>query len=224
MLNQGVFSPGFTEAQRDAALAGAQRLGYSLYVSNSVLVDAWTNTPLYVSVSLRNMGVAPFYYDWTVQIGALDSSSKFAKTWLTSWRLSSLLPAITNTVWSCTLTNHGLGVGQYKLALRVINPWPLGLPLRFANGEQDADVSGWLTLGQLSILPSPARPRLSGAVSGSGFSLQVGNAAPGNWTVEYSPDCQDWAPLLFTNTTASEWGLFENLTLSRRFYRVVGSP
>jgi hypothetical protein len=224
MLNQGVFSPGFTGAQRDAALSGAQRLGYSFCVSNSVLVDAWTNTPLHVSLSLRNLGVAPFYYDWTVQLGALDSSNKFANTWLTPWKLSSLLPAATNTVWNCTLTNHGLAVGQYKLALRVINPWPTGLALRFSNSSQDADVSGWLTLGRLSILPSSARPRLSGSVSGSGFNLQVSNAAPGNWTVEGSPDCQDWAPLLSTNTTVSEWGLIETLTLSRRFYRVVGSP
>jgi len=52
----------------------------------------------------------------------------------------------TNTVWSCALTNHGLEVGKYKLALRVINPWRTGLPLRFANSAQDADVSGWLTL------------------------------------------------------------------------------
>jgi hypothetical protein len=224
MLNQGAFSPGFTGAQRDAALAGAQRLGYSLCVSNAVLVDAWTNAPLQVSVGLRNLGVAPFYYDWTVQLGALNRSNKFASTWLTTWKLSSLLPATTNTVWSCAITNHGLGVGQYKLVLRAINPWPTGLPLRFANSAQDADVPGWLTLGQVSILPGPTRPSLSGAPSRSGFSLQVSNAAPGNWAVEGSPDCQDWVPLLSTNTTASEWGITDAVSFSRRFYRVVGSP
>ena len=224
MLNQGVFSPGLTGAQWYAALAGAQRLGYSLYCSNAILVDAWTNTPLHVTLSLRNLGVAPFYYDWTVQLGALDSSNKFAKTWLTSWKLSSLLPAATNTIWSCAITNHGLAVGPYKLVLRVINPWPTGLPLRFANNTQDADVSGWLTLGEVSILPAPARPKLIGVVSGSGFSFRVSNAAPGNWRVESSADCQNWARLLLTNTTTSEWGFTDAMTLSKRFYRVVGSP
>jgi hypothetical protein len=224
LLNHGVFSPGFTGAQRDAALAGAQRLGYSLCVSNVVLVDAWTNRPLQVSIGVRNFGVAPFYYDWTVQLGALDHSNKFAGTWLTTWKLSSLLPALTNTVWSCALTNHGLGVGQYKLAMRVINPWPTGLPLRFADSAQDADVPGWLTLGHFSILPTAARPVLSGAGSRFGFSLQVSNAAAGNWAVECSSDCQDWARLLSTNTTASEWSISDAITFSRRFYRVVGSP
>jgi hypothetical protein len=115
-------------------------------------------------------------------------------------------------------------VGQYKLVLRVINPWPTGLPLRFANSVQDADVPGWLTLGQVSILPVPTRPSLSGAASRSGFSLQVSNAATGNWAVECSPDCQDWVPLLSTNTTASEWSATDAISFSRRFYRVVGSP
>jgi hypothetical protein len=187
-------------------------------------VDAWTNTPLQVSLGLRNLGVAPFYYDWTVQLGALNRSNRFANTWLTTWKLSSLLPAATNTVWSCAITNHGLGVGQYKLVLRVINPWPPGLPLRFANSAQDADVPGWLTLGQMSILPVPPMPGLSGAASRSGFSLQVSNAALGTWTVQCSLDCQDWAPLLSTNTTASEWSVTDAISFSRRFYRLVGSP
>ena len=224
MLNHGVFSPGLTGAQRDAALAGAQRLGYLFCVSNAVVVDAWTNTPLQVSVGLRNLGVAPIYYDWTVQLGALDHGNKFANTWPTSWKLSGLLPAATNTVWSCALTNHGLAVGEYKLALRVVNPWPTGLPLRFANTGQDADVAGWLTLGQFAILPAPARPGLSGAASRAAFTLQVSNAAPGHWTVEWSPDCLGWAPLLSTNTTGLEWSVPDAATFSRRFYRVVGSP
>lgn len=224
MLDHGLFSSGLTGAQRDAALAGSQRLGYSLCVSNAVLVDAWTNTPLQVSIGLRNLGVAPFYYDWTVQLGALNLSNKFAVIWPTTWKVTSVLPAATNTVWSCALTNHGLGVGRYKLAMRVINPWPAGLPLRFANSAQDADVPGWLTLGQLSILPTPERPSLTGSASRSIFSLQVSNAAPGNWTVECSTDCRDWAPLLSTNTTALQWSVTDALTSSRRFYRAVGSP
>jgi hypothetical protein len=224
MLNHGVFSPGFTGAQKDAALAGAQRLGYSLCVSNAVLVDAWTNAPVMVSIGLRNLGVAPFYYDWTVQLGAINRSNKFVNAWLTSWKLSSLLPAATNTVWSYAITNHGLPAGQYKIALRVINPLPTGVPLRFANRAQDADALGWLTVGEVSILPVPGRPALRGAASHSTFTVQIINAAPGNWTVERSPDCQDWAPLLSTNTTASEWSVTDVATFSRRFYRVVGSP
>ena len=224
MLNQGVFRPGLTGKQREAALAGAQRLGYSFWVSNAVLVDAWTNSPLQVSVALRNLGVAPFYYDWTVQLGALNRSNQLVGAWPTTWKLSALLPADTNSVWSCAIANHGMPVGQYKLALRVLNPWPAGLPLRFTNSAQDTDVPGWLTLGDVSILPTPARPSLSGAAAPTGFGLQVSHAAPGLWTVQRSQDCRSWTPLLSTNASGLDWGVTDPLKFSRQFYRVVGSP
>ena len=224
MLNHRVFSPGFTGAQKDLALAGAQRLGYTLCISNAVLVDASLSTPLNVSVGLRNMGVAPFYYDWTVQLGVLNSSNEFVTNWLTPWKLSSLLPSATNTIWSCVITNHGLGVGKYRIALRVVNPWPLGVPFRFANDAQDAYIPGWLTLGQVSILPDAARPGLNGTLSPSGFNLQVSNAAPGAWTVQCSLDCISWSPQLWTNTTTSDWSVIDPISPFRRFYRVVGSP
>ena len=56
MLNYGVFSPGFTGAQKDLALAGAQRMGYTLCISNALLVDASVSMPLQVSVWLGNLG------------------------------------------------------------------------------------------------------------------------------------------------------------------------
>ena len=199
-------------------------MGYALCVSNAILVDAWVSTPLNVRVGLRNLGVAPFYYDWTVQLGALDSSNKFVANWLTTWKLSSLLPSVANTVWSCVITNHGLQVGQYKIAMRVLNPWPIGTPLRFANAAQDLDAPAWLTLGLVSILPTPAGPSLRGNLAASGFTIQVSNAAPGVWTVQSSSDCVTWAPSLSTNTTTPDWSFSEAMRPFTRFYRVACSP
>lgn len=224
MLNQGVFSPGFTGAQQDLALSGAQKLGYALCVSNAVLADASVSTPLSVSVALRNMGVAPFYYDWPVQLGALNGSNMLVNTWATPWKLSSLPPAATNTVWSCIQTNHGLGVGQVQLVLRVNNPLPNGVPFRFVNDAQDADFPGWLTLGRVSIVSDTARPRLSANLSLPGFTLQVTNVPPGAWTVQHSFDLVHWTSLLSTNTSAWEWTITDTISSLGRFYRVVGSP
>ncbi len=224
LLNQGVFNPGFTGAQQQLALAGACRLGYTLCVSEAVLVDAFVSGPLMVSVGVSNMGVAPFYYDWPVELGALDCSNTLVKTWTTPWRLSSLLPSSTNTVWTWTQTNHGVATGQYKLLLRARNPLPNGVPLRFANAAQDADLAGWLTLGEVWIVPDAPKPSLSGHFSVSGFVLQVSNAAPGTWTVQQSEDSVLWTPLLATNTSTWQWGVTDAVLSVRRFYRVVGSP
>jgi len=46
---------------------------------------------------------------------------------------------------------RGVAPGTYRLALRVPNPLPKGRPLRFANTSQDADLDGWLTLGEVKV-------------------------------------------------------------------------
>jgi hypothetical protein len=224
LLNHELFDPGFTGAQQELALAGAQSLGYTLCVSTAVVADAWVSTPLNVSVALRNTGVAPFYYDWGVQLAALDAGNRFVTNWLTPWRLSSLLPAATDTLWSFSQTNHGLQPGRYKILLRALNPLLTGVPLRFANQAQDADVAGWLTLGAVCILPTPAPPVLNAALSASGIVIQVSDAAPGTWTVQCSADCAQWSAWLTTNTSTTQWSANDDFSSSRRFYRVVGSP
>jgi hypothetical protein len=188
------------------------------------LVDATVSTPLQVSVGLGNLGVAPFYYDWPVQLCALNTNHGVAAAWTTSWKLSTILPAATNTFWSFSQTNHGLGAGAYKILLRVLNPLPNGVPFRFANDAQDADRPGWLTLGHVSVAADAARPGLSGDLSLSGFTLRVSNAEPGVWTVQYSPDLANWNPLLTTNTSTREWNVTDAISSQGRFYRVVRSP
>jgi Domain of unknown function (DUF4832) len=222
MLNHGAFSPGFTGDQKTRAVAGSTRLGYELYVTNAVLVDASVSGSLRVDLKLRNTGVAPFYYDWPVQLGARNSSNALVKTWTTTWKLSSLLPAATNTLWTWSQAGHGLLAGQHTLLLRVQNPLTNGVPFRFANVAQDASVPGWLTLGQVQIVPIPARPSLRGSLSGSVFNLAVTNAAPGLWwTVEVTTNLTTWTPLLSTNTSTPNWSITDAASASARFYRVV---
>jgi len=222
MLNHGAFSPGFTGNQRTLALAGSARLGYELYVTNAILVDASVSGSLRVDLQLQNTGVAPFYYDWPVQLGARNSSNVLVKTWTTTWKLSPLLPTATNTLWTWSQAGHGLQAGLHTLLLRVQNPLTNGVPFRFANVAQDADISGWLTLGQVQIVPTPARPTLRGSLSGSVFILTVSNAAPGLWwTVEATTNLTSWTPLLSTNSTTLDWTVTDGASASVRFYRVV---
>jgi hypothetical protein len=224
MINQGVFSPGFTGAQEALALAGARRLGYELYVTNAQIVDARLSGPLNISLQIQNTGVAPFYYNWPVQLGVLNSSDTLVQTWTTPWMLTSILPSPTNALWNYTQSSYGLAAGQYKLLLRVQNPLTNGVSFHFANQAQDADVVGWLTLGHFSVLPNIAQPTLSGVSSLPNFVLQVSNAAPGVWTVERTPDLVVWTSLLTTNTGSAEWNLTDNVSSSAQFYRVVSQP
>jgi hypothetical protein len=222
MLNHGAFVPGFSGVEKEFALAGSRRLGYELYVSSAQLAAVGEAGPLNITLQVRNCGVAPFYYEWPVLIRALDSNLVAVQTWTTTWKLPSLLPAATNTAWSHTQTDPGLPSGSYILLLGVPNPLPNGRPLRFANETQDADLAGWLTLGQVTVLPGVQRPVLQGRRSAAGFDLQVNGAAPGPWTVEYTSGFSSWTPLTTTNSTTSEWSLTDEISVPARFYRVVG--
>jgi len=221
MLDQYAFEPGFSGTQQALALAGARQLGYEFYVSNAILADVSGSGSLNVSAGILNTGVAPFYYDWPIQLAALNSSNELVKVWTTPWKLSSLPPG-TNAVWADTVANPGLPAGQYKLLLGVENPMTNGVPLRFADVPQDADVKGWLTLGQLSVFSAP--PILSGSLLASGFSLNVGGAAAGTWAIEVTSNLLTWSVLLTTNTSATQWNLTDGILEPLRFYRVVSQP
>src|SRR5262249_13842305 len=99
-----------------------------------------------------------------VQLRVLNTNLQSVQTWTTDWQLSSLIPG-TNKLWGFTLTNHGLAAGQYKLLMGVPNPMTNGLPLRFANELQDADLQAWLTLGTFSVVANSAAGALSPTVN-----------------------------------------------------------
>ena len=223
MLNQGVFYPGFTGTQLDLALAGARQLGYELYITNANLSGSASSQPQTITVQILNTGVAPFYYDWPVQLGVLNHSNLLVRNWTTDWKLSALVPG-TNALWTCTQTNPSLSAGQYTLLLSVLNPMTNGLSLRFANQTQDQNLAGWLTLGQFSIPPAAGPPTLSGSCLPLGFALRINRATPGTWTVEGTSNFLSWFSLLTTNTTTSQWNYTDQPLLPARFYRVVNQP
>jgi hypothetical protein len=99
-------------------------------------------------LALTNTGVAPFYYDWPVELGALDAEGKLAATWKTDWKLTGIQPGETPLPWRHRIDTARLAAGGYRLLVRVPNPMPGGNPLRFANRDQDQHLPSWLTLGE----------------------------------------------------------------------------
>jgi len=135
--------------ERDAALLAHRRLGYELHVSEVRI--ATVDDTVTADIRLRNRGLAPFYYDWPVELAAIHTGTEA----LTSLGESSAeLPAIQpdGADHERTLTGSvALPPGEYRLLMRVVNPLTSlasnARVLRFANAEQDAELEGWLTLG-----------------------------------------------------------------------------
>jgi hypothetical protein len=146
LCNEGVFRGQVQGAARERAIRGAQRLGYELHVARAeIKPDRQT---LAVSLTVTNTGVAPFYYDWRVELGAMDSCGELAATRRTDWKLTAVQPGEPATVWHFAGNLGTLKPEVHRLLLRVPNPLPNGPPLRFANQMQDQDLLGWLTLGE----------------------------------------------------------------------------
>lgn len=155
LSNEGVFRGRIQGAARERALEAARRLGYELHVSGASLrLEAGR---LAVELTVTNTGVAPFYYDWPVELGLSDPSGRLVASWPTPWRLSGIVPGEPATPWRFETPVTSLPAGTSQVVLRVPNPLPAGPPLRFANTAQDQHLPGWLTLGQVA---APARPNV----------------------------------------------------------------
>jgi hypothetical protein len=150
LMNSGVFKNALTGEPRERALAGARRLGYELTVTEAAF-DATPDSGFSVKVRIGNAGVAPFYYDWPVELGLLDETGKFVGTVPTDWKISTVLPGEKPREFEGGASTENYPPGRYRILLRVANPLPRGAPLRFANREQDESRAGWLTLGAVSL-------------------------------------------------------------------------
>jgi len=148
LSNEGAFSASLQGAARKRALEAARQLGYEFYVSSVALPSGPASGLMPVSLTLTNTGVAPFYYDWPIELAALDAQGEISKTWRTHWKLTDILPGDPSTHWAYEIDTTSLSRGTYRLLLRVVNPLPNGNPLRWANRAQDQDKPGWLTLGE----------------------------------------------------------------------------
>jgi hypothetical protein len=126
LMDSGLFDVRLkvTSKRRETALKEVGRMGYELHISGVEWKDG------IVSLTVENRGVAPFYYDWPVEV---ELDGKLVKN---DWKLSGILPGEPR-VWSIKTVKKG------KLRVRVPNPMKGGKPLRFANhghGEEWLDI------------------------------------------------------------------------------------
>jgi hypothetical protein len=137
----------------DAIKTASSKLGYVFYVPvvvKSALID--NSKDWSVDVTVRNLGVAPFYYPWLVQLGLKNEAGDVVKTWDTNWDLRTVQPGDfggEDVVFNFKGPKIGLNkAGKYSLVMRVVNPLEKisanASRLLFANKSQNED--GWLLI------------------------------------------------------------------------------
>jgi len=145
----------YREKPGPARLAQAQervrRMGYEFYISEAQSRCSPAEHSISVSLHVQNRGVAPFYYDWPVQLALLNARNELSITWPADFKLTGILPGGPGATWSFARAGVEFPSGVYKLLLRVPNPLANGHPIYFANETQNLDRPGWVTIGALEF-------------------------------------------------------------------------
>lgn len=189
LLNHGLFDAAANDKTvYGNALAAQRQMGYQLHASAARVPDIATGAPLVAEVQLTNRGVAPFYYNWPVDIGVINTYGQLLAQWQTSWDLPGVLPG-TTLQKRFEQASHGLLAGSYKLVMRVRNPLSNGQPVKLANLEQDLDASGWLTLQAFTVGGGASTPALTPAPAPTAVLMldnfddsNPGSNSLGQWT------------------------------------------
>jgi hypothetical protein len=192
LIAQGIFQTPLESEPLARATEGSRSMGYEYYAPTAYL-DA-TNGSLKVGVELENRGVAPFYYNWKVELAA-KSENGIVKIWNPDWNLTGILPNTNgfdnNKLFEAT-NNPQLSNGRYEILLRYVNPLEQvnadAKRFHFANAEQNGN--GWLNLGSVEVTNSaaPAPVRVTGLTTNTASQLQLTPGASKQIEVAAAPE------------------------------------
>ncbi|MFC4597124.1 S-layer homology domain-containing protein [Cohnella hongkongensis] len=191
LIAQGIFQTPLAPVPLARAAEGSRRMGYEYYVPAAYLEAS--DGALKVGVELENRGVAPFYYDWKVELAA-KSGEGIVSIWEPGWDLKGILPNTNgfdnNKLFEST-DNPALSNGSYEIWMRYVNPLETvnadANKFRFANVEQNGD--GWLRLGSVEVADSAAQApvRVTGLTANSPNRLQLSPGSSAQIEVSVEP-------------------------------------
>jgi hypothetical protein len=144
LMDTGMFRERPSPERRARALREVQRMGYEFHIQR-VSVQSVEKGDWDVSVQIRNTGVAPFYHDWNVEFARVVDGA-VAEVLPVDWKILGLLPTDPARVWETRITLAGDGGDAPRFAIRIANPLPNGVELRFANEYAADSPPGWWLL------------------------------------------------------------------------------
>lgn len=144
LMDTGMFQNQQPPARFDNAVSQVQKMGYEFHIVSSHTNKSSGKST--ITIEVRNTGVAPFYHNWNVEFAALDHKDKILRSFPVTWKITGLLPAEEPRIWTVSIPESELPEASYRFAVRVANPLPNGIPLRFANEPGLHTSHGWFRL------------------------------------------------------------------------------
>lgn len=133
----------YSESDKTAAMKCAEKIGYKFNIKKAEATIK--DNTMKLNVHLDNMGNAPFYYDWNIQVRVKDVNNDTVHDFDTGWKLTDIKQLNTTYRFNTEMTDAIISKNKrYKVYMKVINPMDGGKNLRFANSNQQSD--GWIEL------------------------------------------------------------------------------
>ena len=145
---EGAFRSKLQGAARERSLQAALGLGYEFHLLSATCRPGTLPDRVEINLSITNSGIAPFYYNWPVELALLGRDGRIRPLANPGWKTSDLIPGEGARNWACTLKCPADFHGPGRILARIRNPMPGGRPVRFANQSQDLDSDGWLTVSE----------------------------------------------------------------------------
>lgn len=147
----GPYCPALDDFDDEGFLKRSQqlihRMGYEFQIDEIVHPDEIkAGQTVRLSLKGRNLGVAPFYYPWSVEWGLLDSAGKTVSTHKTRWDLRTWLPGRFSERDQAVFDAPP---GRYRLGLGIRDPWKDRPAIRFANDLPV--VNGWTITSEILV-------------------------------------------------------------------------
>ena len=139
LMETGMFKDKQPHERVERAIEQVRQMGYDLHISS--IKSNRTGNDAEFEIQVQNRGVAPFYYDWKVELGIFDANKNAQKTFETDFSVQGILPNETRR-WLGSIPD----LGDRTAGVRVVNPLGNGLPLLFANEEKLQLGDGWLRI------------------------------------------------------------------------------
>ena len=122
-------------------------MGYNFRLENIAFPNDWkVKQSTKIQLQGENLGVAPFYYPWSVDFVLLNKKGKVVSRHRTGWDIRQWQPGdfqeTTDIKWE-------VAAGEYDLAVGVIDPWKKTPAIEFANDLKQ--VAGWTILGKVKL-------------------------------------------------------------------------
>jgi len=148
----------YTGQEYENALEASTILGYDFAITEAIYQDVVRGGDVEIGFTVRNRGVAPFYFQWLAQVELYDKTNMQTVTSveIIDWDIRTVGAAGQDNdeaTFATNIENVNLDDGFYGIRLLFANPMQNGRPIIFANeeSEQNGQYTGWIELGSFHV-------------------------------------------------------------------------